>query len=68
LLLVINCTFCACATSTSCPNSVNSRLTHGECVPVSRAMRLRGILHSRTTNDPLDPHRWLAFAPSKFHY
>jgi hypothetical protein len=26
------------------PSSVNSRLTQGECVPVSRAMRLRGIL------------------------
>jgi hypothetical protein len=36
-------TFRACATITSCPNSVNSRLTQGECVPVSRAMRLRGI-------------------------
>ena len=43
LLLVINSTFCACATISSCPNSVNSRLTHGECVPVSRAMRLRAI-------------------------
>jgi hypothetical protein len=93
LLLVINSTFCACATITSCRNSVNSRLTHGECVPVSRAIRLCGILpnacfiasgvvatfcsrmilpaspkHSRTINDPLDPHRWLAFAAAKFHY
>src|SRR5580692_9859566 len=46
LLLVINCTFCACATSTSCSSSVNSRLAHGECVPVSRAMRLCGILEN----------------------
>src|ERR1700716_3467357 len=46
LLLVINCTFCACATITSCPSSVNSRLTHGECVPVSSAMRLCGILEN----------------------
>src|SRR6267142_4422824 len=43
LLLVIHCTFCACATITSCPSSVTSRLTHGECVPVSSAMRLCGI-------------------------
>src|SRR5438046_1556350 len=43
LLLVINSTFCACATINSCLSSVNSRLTHGECVPVSRAIRLRGI-------------------------
>src|SRR5438034_5123027 len=28
---------------TSCPNMVNSRLTQGECVPVSRAMQLQGI-------------------------
>jgi hypothetical protein len=33
----------ACATITSCPNSLSSRLTHGECIPVSRAIRLRGI-------------------------
>src|SRR6201987_2177028 len=43
LLLVINSTFCACATIPACPNSVNTRLTHGEFVPVSRAIRLRGI-------------------------
>jgi hypothetical protein len=24
----------ACATITSCPNSLNTRLTHGECIPV----------------------------------
>ena len=28
---------------TWCPNSVSSRLIQGECVPVSSAMRLRGI-------------------------
>src|SRR5271157_123028 len=33
----------ACATITSCPNSLNSRLTHGECIPVSSAIRQRGI-------------------------
>src|ERR1019366_5502294 len=33
----------ACATITSCPNSLNRRLTHGECMPVSNAIRLRGI-------------------------
>lgn len=43
LLLVIHCTFCACATITSCPNSVSCRLTQGECVPLSSATRLRGI-------------------------
>ena len=30
-------------TITSCPNSVNNRLTQGECMPVSRAIRLRAI-------------------------
>ena len=34
-LLTIKRTFWACATITSCPSAVNSRLTHGECVPVS---------------------------------
>jgi hypothetical protein len=33
----------ACATIASCPSSGRRRLTHGECVPVSSAMRLRGI-------------------------
>ncbi len=33
----------ACATITSCPNSLSSRLTHGECMPVSSAIRLRGM-------------------------
>src|SRR5271169_1318524 len=39
----INRTLRACATITSCPNSLNKRLTQGECVPVSSAIRLRGI-------------------------
>jgi hypothetical protein len=34
----------ACATITSCPSSDSSRLIHGECVPVSNAIRLRGSL------------------------
>jgi hypothetical protein len=33
----------ACATITSCPNSLNTRLTQGECIPVSNAIRLRGL-------------------------
>ena len=33
----------ACATITSCPNSLNNRLTHRECIPVSNAIRLRGM-------------------------
>src|SRR5260370_941516 len=33
----------ACATITSCPNSLSTRLTQGECIPVSNAMRQRGI-------------------------
>src|SRR5438309_6649209 len=33
----------ACATITSCPSSLSRRLTHGECMPVSSAIRLRGI-------------------------
>ena len=37
-------TFRAWATITSWPSAVNSRLTHGECAAVSRAIRLRGIL------------------------
>jgi hypothetical protein len=40
----ISCTLRACATITSCPNSLNNRLTQGECMPVSSAIRLRGIL------------------------
>ena len=43
-LLVIKRTFWACPTITSCPSAVNNRLTHGECVPVSIAMRHRGRL------------------------
>jgi hypothetical protein len=33
----------ACATITSCPNSLNNRLTQGECIPASSATRQRGI-------------------------
>src|ERR1700693_6213492 len=33
----------ACATITSCPRSLNNRLTHGECIPVSSAIRQRGM-------------------------
>jgi hypothetical protein len=33
----------ACATITSWPTSINNRLTHGECIPVSSAIRQRGI-------------------------
>ena len=43
-LLTIKRTFCACATITSCPSAVKSRLTQGECVPVSIAMRQCAIL------------------------
>src|SRR6478672_10863315 len=39
----INRTLRALATITSCPNSPNKRLIHGECVPISSAIRLRGI-------------------------
>src|SRR3974377_1924338 len=43
-LLVIKRTFWACPTITACPSAVNNRLTQGECVPVSMAMRHRGML------------------------
>jgi hypothetical protein len=33
----------ALATITSCPNSLSSRLTQVECVPISSAIRLRGF-------------------------
>src|SRR5579871_913740 len=33
----------ALATITSCPNSLSKRLIQGECVPISSAIRLRGI-------------------------
>jgi hypothetical protein len=33
----------AFATITSCPSSFNNRLTHGECIPLSSAMRQRGM-------------------------
>src|SRR5678815_4705234 len=38
----INRTLRAWATITSCPNWLNNRLTQGECIPVSNAIRLRG--------------------------
>ena len=47
-LFPIRRTLRACATITSCPNSLNHRLTHGECIPVSSAIRLRGILPNRS--------------------
>jgi len=37
-------TWRACATITSCPNPLGNRLIQGECVPVSSAIRLRGIV------------------------
>ena len=42
LLWLISCTCRALATITSWPNWLSSRLTHGECVPTSIAMRQRG--------------------------
>src|SRR5262249_968469 len=44
LLLVIKGSVWACPTISSCPSAVNNRLTQGECVPVSIAMRHRGML------------------------
>src|SRR5438552_2043288 len=41
--LSIKRTWRACATITSCPNSLSNRLTQGECIPVSNATRLRGM-------------------------
>jgi hypothetical protein len=38
------------ATITSCPNSLNKRLIQGECVPISRAIRLCGILRKTSCN------------------
>jgi hypothetical protein len=40
----INRTLRAWATITSCPDSLNNRLTRGESVPASNAIRLHGIL------------------------
>ena len=40
----------ALATITSCPNSFNERLTQGECVPISSAIRLRGVLPKTSCN------------------
>jgi len=44
LLSPISRTLRACATITSCPSCASCRLNQGECVPVSSAIRLRGIL------------------------
>ena len=35
---------------TSCPNSLSKRLIQGECVPISSAMRLRGIVPKNSCN------------------
>jgi hypothetical protein len=43
-LFPIKRTLRACATIASYPNSLDHRLTHGKCIPVSSAIRLRGIL------------------------
>src|SRR5579863_4474675 len=40
----------AWATITSCPNSLRSRLIQGECVPVSNAIRLRGMAPKTSCN------------------
>src|ERR1700726_1432009 len=40
----INRTLREFATITSCPKSLSIRLIHGECVPISSAIRLRGIV------------------------
>ena len=40
----------AFATITSCPNSLSIRLIQGECVPISSAMRLRGIVPKTSCN------------------
>src|SRR6476659_8738403 len=42
-LCPISRTLRALATITSCPNSLSRRLIQGECVPISSAIRLRGI-------------------------
>jgi hypothetical protein len=42
-LFPIERTLRACATITSCPNSHNHRLTHGECIPVSSATNGQSI-------------------------
>src|SRR5579863_4180098 len=46
----INRTLRAWATITSCPNSLRSRLIQGECVPVSSAIRLRGMAPKTSCN------------------
>jgi Zn-dependent protease len=46
----INRTLRAFATITSCPNSLSKRLIQGECVPISSAIRLRGIAPKTSSN------------------
>ena len=53
MLCVINFTLCAFATITSCPIDARCRLTHGECVPTSTAIRLAGILANKESNPAL---------------
>ncbi len=40
----------ALATITSCPNPLSKRLIQGECVPISSAIRLRGIAPKTSDN------------------
>ncbi len=40
----------ALATITSCPNSLSKRLIQGECVPISSAIRLRGMAPNTSRN------------------
>jgi len=40
----------ACATITSCPNPLSKPLIQGECVPVSNAIRLRGMAPKTSCN------------------
>jgi hypothetical protein len=49
-LSAISRTLRAFATITSCPNSLNRRLIQGECVPISSAMRLRGMAPKTSCN------------------
>src|SRR5215469_2047380 len=43
----------AFATITSCPNSLSKRLIQGGCVPISSAIRLRGMQGFRSRTDSL---------------
>src|SRR5579864_7454073 len=53
----INRTLRACATITSCPNPLSSRLTHGECIPVSTAIgaKIESIMKHRGTENAVLP-------------